>query len=209
MQKEFINIAAHELRTPTQAILGFSGLLKKHPEKTNDLVDGVFRNAIRLQRLISNILDVTAIESQSFRFNADRFNLNDLVFGIIDDYKNQIKKTDNVLELNYIDKNSIIINPILIECDKERLIQVISNLLDNAIKFTKKGVISITTEVEEKYKDDKKVIISVKDSGSGINDEISKVIFKICNKIISRYGIGIVYLQKYLLKITVEKYGRK
>ncbi len=102
------------------------------------MVDGVFRNAIRLQRLISNILDVTAIESQSFRFNTEHFNLNDLISGIIDDYKNQIKKTDNVLELNYIDKNSNNINPILIECDKERIIQVISNLLDNAIKFTKK-----------------------------------------------------------------------
>jgi two-component system, OmpR family, sensor histidine kinase VicK len=205
MQKEFINIAAHELRTPTQAILGFSGLLKKHPEKTNDLVDGVFRNAIRLQRLISNILDVTAIESQSFRFSAERFNLNDLISSIIDDYKNQIKKTDNVLELNYIDKNSTNINPILIECDKERIIQVISNLLDNAIKFTKRGVISITSEVEEKYKDDKKVIISVKDSGSGIDNEIFPKLFsKFATKSFQGTGLGL-----FICKNIIENYGGK
>ena len=205
MQKEFINIAAHELRTPTQSYLGFSGLLKKHPEKNNDLVDGVFRNAIRLQRLISNILDVTAIESQSFRFNTEHFNLNDLISGIIDDYKNQIKKTDNVLELNYIDKNSNNINPILIECDKERIIQVISNLLDNAIKFTKKGVISITSEVEEKDKDDKKVIISVKDSGSGINNEIFPKLFsKFATKSFQGTGLGL-----FICKNIIEKYGGK
>lgn len=203
MQKEFINIAAHELRTPTQAILGFSGILKNHPERSKELVEGIFRNATRLQKLIRNILDVTAIESQSFRFNTEQFNLNIVLSCIIDDYRNQIKKTNSTIELIYRNKNNTNDNPILIECDKERITQVISNLLDNAIKFTKEGEISITCEVEEKDADDKNVIISVRDSGSGINSEIFPKLFsKFATKSFQGTGLGL-----FISKNIIENHG--
>ena len=93
MQKEFINIASHEMKTPTQAILGFSNLLETHPEKKMEINQGIKRNAARLQRLTNDILDVTRIESHTLKLNKETFNLNDLISHIIEDYRNQI---DNV-----------------------------------------------------------------------------------------------------------------
>jgi two-component system sensor histidine kinase VicK len=147
MQKAFINVASHELRTPAQAILGYSGLLRKHPEIREELVEGIYRNATRLQRLINNILDVTTIESQSLKLNIEQFNLIDALSNVVDDYRNQIKKTNSKIELIFnnnkksniydddIDNDS---KPIFVESDKERIIQVISHLLDNAIKLPRK-----------------------------------------------------------------------
>ncbi|MBA3751133.1 MAG: HAMP domain-containing histidine kinase, partial [Nitrosopumilus sp.] len=184
MQKAFINVAAHELRTPAQAILGYSGLLKKHPEVREELVEGIYRNATRLQRLINNILDVTTIESQSLKLTKEQFDINVILLNIADDYRNQIKKTNNKIKLiynnndaNHDDSNSIGNKPILAEFDKERIIQVISHILDNAIKFTKDGIISITCEIEQKDGRSKEVVVRVADTGSGINGEIFPNLF--------------------------------
>jgi hypothetical protein len=76
MQNEFINIASHEMKTPTQAILGYSKLIQRHPEKSDEMIQAISRNASRLQRLTSDILDVTRIESGSLRLNLEKFNLN-------------------------------------------------------------------------------------------------------------------------------------
>jgi signal transduction histidine kinase len=151
MQKEFINIASHEMKTPTQAILGYSDLVQKHPEKREEMLNAISRNAIRLQKLTNDILDVTRIESQTLNLNKENFNLNDLILDIVEDYRNQIEKDNNInLDLLYNKPN---VNGFLIvEADRERISQVISNLLSNAIKFTKEGVISITAA--EKKGDD-------------------------------------------------------
>jgi two-component system, OmpR family, sensor histidine kinase VicK len=203
MQKAFINVAAHELRTPTHAILGYSGLLKKNPERNIKLVDGIFRNAIRLQRLINNILDVTAIESQSFKFNIEQFDLNSVISSVIDEYIDRIKKLHSTVELIYQNKDSVNNNLILVECDKERISQVISNLLDNAIKFTKKGVITITCEVDTKDEFDKKVIISVSDTGSGINSEMFPKLFsKFTTDSFQGTGLGL-----FICKNIIENHG--
>jgi hypothetical protein len=91
MQKEFINIAAHELRTPTQAVVGYSEILQHESLVSNnkkyELVNAIHRNAARLQRLINDILDITRIESQTLRLNKEQFNLNDVLLHIINDYK--------------------------------------------------------------------------------------------------------------------------
>ena len=203
MQKAFINVAAHELRTPTHAILGYSGLLKKNPERNIKLVDGIFRNAIRLQRLINNILDVTAIESQSFKFNIEQFDLNSVISSMIDDYIDQIKKLHSTVELIYLNKDGVNNDLILVECDKERITQVISNLLDNAIKFTKKGIITITCEIDTKDEFDKKVIISVSDTGSGINSEMFLKLFsKFATNSFQGTGLGL-----FICKNIVENHG--
>jgi cache domain-containing protein/phospho-acceptor domain-containing protein len=75
MQNEFINIASHEMKTPTQAILGYSTLIQRHPEKQNEMIQAISRNAIRLQRLTKDILDVTRIETQSLKLNIAKANL--------------------------------------------------------------------------------------------------------------------------------------
>jgi signal transduction histidine kinase len=93
MQNEFINIARHEMKTPTQAILGYSKLIQRHPEKRDEMIQAIFRNASRLQRLTSDILDVTRIESGSLRLNLEKFNLNQVISDIIDDYRNEIERS--------------------------------------------------------------------------------------------------------------------
>jgi signal transduction histidine kinase len=133
MQKEFISIAAHELKTPIQAILGMSGLLKYYPERTDQVIEVIKRNAIRLQRLSTHILDATRIESQTLKLEKERFNIRDLIPTIIEDYKERIKdNTNGRVELIYNDDFNIG-HAIIVEADKERINQVISNLLSNSI----------------------------------------------------------------------------
>jgi two-component system, OmpR family, sensor histidine kinase VicK len=95
MQKDFINIASHEMKTPTQAILGYSYLLQSHPERREEMIQAIQRNAIRLQKLTSDILDVTRIESQTLNLNKEQFNLTDLVLSIIEDYRSRIENDSN------------------------------------------------------------------------------------------------------------------
>src|SRR5919198_2090552 len=93
MQKEFINIAAHELRTPAQSILGYAELastdseIRKHDKQ--GFLDAIYRNAIRLHRLTKHILDVTKIESNTLQLNKELFNLNDVIANIVSDLKTQ------------------------------------------------------------------------------------------------------------------------
>ena len=94
MQKEFINIAAHELRTPVQPILGLSQVLlsEKKGGERSELLIVINRNAERLQQLIEDILDVTKIESQSLHLKKQRFNLNDLILSVISEHRNLIER---------------------------------------------------------------------------------------------------------------------
>src|SRR5919109_5695912 len=142
MQKEFINVAAHELRTPVQPILGLSEVLldqQGNTEQYHEFFNTSSRNAKRSQRLTEDILDVTRIESQLLRLNKEKFNLNGLVLSIVEEYKKEIVDNNNKSNIkllyNPIGDNNIII----VEADRYRITQVISNLMDNAIKFTKEG----------------------------------------------------------------------
>ena len=101
MQKEFINVASHEIKTPTQAILGYTEILQKHPEKREQISDALYRNANRLQRLTNNILDVTRIESQTLKLRKENFGLTDLISTVINDFKNDIQKKGNNVALLY------------------------------------------------------------------------------------------------------------
>jgi signal transduction histidine kinase len=200
MQKEFINVASHELRTPIQPILGLSEVLyaKIKDTEQRQLLDTITRNAKRLQRLTNDILDVTKIESQSLKLNKERFNLSDLISSIIDDYRNRIERDNIAVKLLYEPNNK---DNIFVEADRGRLIQVISNLLDNAIKFTKEGTISIITEEK-----DSKVIVSVKDTGTGIDPEILPRLF---SKFVTKSERGGTGLGLFICKNIVEAHGGK
>ena len=205
MQREFINIASHEMKTPTQAILGTTGLLQHYPEKREELIEIIGRNAKRLQTLISNILDVTRIESQTLILNKERFNMHDLISFVTEEYKER-KKNINIKFINK-DKNNSNPSPILVEADRDRIIQVLSNLLDNAIKFTNQGEISIN--LFERIDDNKGeqtgkvVIVSVTDTGSGINSEIFNRLFtKFTSRSYQGTGLGL-----FICKSIIEAHG--
>jgi signal transduction histidine kinase len=214
MQKEFINIASHEIRTPTQAILGYSALLQEHPDKTEQISKALCRNAKRLQKLTDDILDVSRIESQTLKLNKEQFNLNDVISYIVEDFRSDIEEEghDNI-ELIYEavkNNNNNHYHDLLVEADKARITQVISNLLSNAIKHTKKsgGVISVTAAVQqpmENNRDNEVIVVSIKDTGEGIDADIMPVLFtKFATK--SQHGTG---LGLYISKSIVEAYGGK
>ncbi|HET6800751.1 MAG TPA: HAMP domain-containing sensor histidine kinase, partial [Nitrososphaeraceae archaeon] len=206
-QKDFVNIAAHELRTPIQPILGLSEVLhdKIKDTKQIQLVDTIIRNAKRLQRLTEDILDVSKIESQSLNLNKERFNLNDIITNTIDEmiierreFKNEKKNGDDNYNINleYRPKD------IFVEVDRVRVTQVISNLLSNAIKFTKKGGGSISINIE---KEDNHILVSVKDTGTGIDPEILPKLFsKFATKSYQGTGLGL-----FISKGIIEAHGGK
>jgi two-component system, OmpR family, sensor histidine kinase VicK len=201
MQKEFISIAAHELKTPIQAILGMSGLLKYYPNRTNEVIEVINRNAIRLQRLSTNILDITRIESQTLKLEKKRFDIRDLIPSIIEDCKDRIKdSTNNKVELMY--NNNSKNNPVIVNADRERIIQVICNLLSNSIQFTNEGYISLGISLDE---ENKEIFIIVKDTGIGISPEIMPRLFsKFATKSQRGTGLGL-----YISKSIIEAHGGK
>lgn len=200
MQKEFINIASHEMKTPTQAILGMSGLLQYYPEKKDELIEIIRRNAKRLQTLTNDILDVTRIESQTFQLEKERFNIYDLLADVTKDYRERIKSDNKNLELLYEQQN--IKRPILVEADKGRINQVLSNLLNNALKFTDEGHIVVDAYESNNKKD---IIVSIIDTGSGINKDIfTKLFSKFATKSSQGTGLGL-----FISKSIIEAHGGK
>jgi signal transduction histidine kinase len=212
MQKEFINVASHEIKTPTQAILGFSHILEKHPEKKDEITKAISRNAVRLQRLTNDILDVTRIESHTLKLNKEQFNLNELIASIIEDFKNDIlKKGSSNIRLLYKPPSQPGIE--VVEADKGRITQVISNLLTNAINFTKEGSISINVVKKRRNKDakndnqeDEEVVVSVEDTGMGIDPEILPRLF---TKFATKSDIGGTGLGLFISKNIIEAHGGK
>ena len=199
MQKEFINVAAHELRTPVQPILGLSEVLlskKGNIEDYFDLVSAINRNAKRLQHLTEDILDVTRIESHTLILHKEEVDVCEKISNVIDDIKDQINDPGKLRVVFYQPKN-----PVYVSADKTRLYQVIANLLNNAIKFTREGTISINVEDKE----NSQVTISVKDTGAGISPEIAPRLFtKFVTTSDAGTGLGL-----YLSKSIVDAHGGK
>ena len=184
-----------ELRTPIQPVLALSDILRskiKDKEQV-ELLDVILRNVKRLQRLSHVILDVTMIESHSLKLNKHAIDLNDLILNIIQDHQNVIQKSDGKVKLEYETAKDKEGKQIFVEADRERITQVVWNLLTNAMKFTEDGMITVSTRVTGR-----EVIVTVKDTGEGIDPKIrTKTLFKVRYKFYSRYRIGIVYFQKY------------
>jgi len=194
MQKEFLNIASHEMKTPTQTILLHSNLLSINPKLGQESIEAIIRNATRLQKLVNDILDITRIESKSLKLNKERLNLNEIIVPVLEEYSSQVDS--GRLTIQYEARDDIYVNG-----DKARITQVISNLLDNAIKFTKEGFISISTRPIG----DDHVLVSITDTGPGID---SKVFPRIFDKFVtkSEHGIG---LGLYISKSIIEAHGGK
>ena len=223
MKDEFINVAAHELRTPIQPIIGLSEILRSrirnntHGDshsninaENQEFVDVILRNGQRLGKLVEDVLDVTKIESQSLELRKERFDLNELIISIIDDIMAaEAESMVYGLPARRKGKNNVKITyqprPLQVQADRNRIAQVISNLLNNAMKFTSEGYVTITAEKKrEKNSNNHDVaIVSVCDSGSGVDPEIMPKLFtKFSSKSFSGTGLGL-----YICKNIIEAHG--
>ncbi|MDW0150602.1 MAG: HAMP domain-containing sensor histidine kinase, partial [Nitrososphaeraceae archaeon] len=222
MQKEFINVAAHELRTPTQSIIGYCEMIDAFPENTQKYLEPVKRNAEKLYRLTEDILDVSRIESGTLKLEKSKFDLREIIVNLIEDLTAKMKKEENVIKSNKenTDKKTNIqliypelsAQPLFVYADKNRIQQVLSNLLSNALKFTEDGVITINTEtfmdtinnnannVEKEF-----VSIKIKDTGKGIDPEVLPRLFeKFATKSDKGTGLGL-----YISKNIIDAHGGK
>jgi signal transduction histidine kinase len=225
-QQEFLNIAAHELRTPIQPIITLSDILvhKIQDNESRELMDVIIRSAKRLQRLSQDILDVTRVESGLLNLNKERFDLKQIISNAVDDHRNQIRTSKKNITLVYgfdgkgdgkqkgqageqqehlpeglpIQDND---DTMIVEADKGRITQVLDNLLDNALKFANEGAISISIESR-----DGQAIISVKDNGQGIDPDILPKLF---TKFASKSVKGGTGLGLFISKSIVEAHGGK
>jgi two-component system, OmpR family, sensor histidine kinase VicK len=230
MQKEFVNIAAHELRTPAQSIVGYTELSLTDPEyiqadKKQRFLDAIYRNSIRLAGLTKDILDVSRIENQTLQLYKQRFSLNDMISLAIQDTLRQIawiarvnddreaKTISSSYKLSLLSekeqqhRDSNATRAIFIEADRERMMQVLINLLDNALKFTRENdTISVIVEEQENEDDNiKEVVVNIKDTGTGIDPEIMPKLFtKFCTKSSSVTRTTGTGLGLYIAKSIIE-----
>jgi signal transduction histidine kinase len=219
-QKEFINIASHELKNPTQSILSYSTLIRLHPERRDEMMDAIERNAVRLQKIISDILDISKIDNNMLMLSKERLNLTETILQVVEDTRNQVIRQKKNVNIIYdpmtpkrVDKEKD--KDIVIEGDKERIAQVVSNILDNAVRFVKEGAVTVSIDTNSTFASDKdsddddgislkEVTISIKDSGKGIDPEILPRLF---SKFTFKEGTGGTGLGLYICKSIVESHG--
>ena len=201
MQTDFINIAAHELRTPVQPLLNIAEQLEEDLAKGVDEIkvsrpeiEMLARNAKRLSQLTSDVLDVARIDSNSLTLRKQQVDLKQKISTVVEECKGFIEQ-GQALELRFEENNS---EGIVVHADKSRLFEVFSNLIRNAIKFTDAGTITIAARQKDGYAE-----ISVSDTGSGIDPAIFPKLFeKFTTKAEKGTGLGL-----YITKSIVEAHG--
>src|SRR5579884_750268 len=192
MQTEFINIAAHELRTPIQPILGLAEVLRNVLTDTEGKMMSyiIVKNAKKLVELQENVLDVTRIESGSLKLRLEQVNLDNIINDIIRERKDKAREIG--VELTCRSSNASV------KADPQRIGQVISNLVDNALSFTSQGSIQISVE-----KSGSDVIVTVRDTGRGIDSDILPRLFeKFVTKSEKGTGLGL-----FISKSIIEAHG--
>ena len=207
LQKEFIDIAAHEFRTPIQSVLGYSEMIHTNLKNFDQYFDKIIRNARRLEKLTEDILDVSKIEGNVLQLSKSHFDLNYTIQQLIEDHQKEAAEKNVKVILNF--KKNI---PTTVYADEPRLQQVINNLLSNSIHFTNNGSVLITvykaqvdTNVENERQDEESIVVEIKDSGSGINAEMLPRLFE---KFATRSGSG-TGLGLYISKSIIDSHGGK
>jgi signal transduction histidine kinase len=206
LQKEFINTAAHELRTPIQPIIGFANILRGSvkDDKHREWIDVIGRNAQRLKKLSEEILEVSKIESNSMGLDKQHFSIAETILDNVNNYKNN---TDGKI-IKFEHRLNDVKEDLTVYGDKDGISQVISNLISNSIKFIpQEGVISINAEKKAINWDNddfkETVVVSVKDTGTGIDEEVFPRLFtKFMTKSFQGIGLGL-----FISKSIVEAHG--
>jgi signal transduction histidine kinase len=201
LQREFINIAAHELRTPLQPILGLSEILESRFGERSEEMKVIARNARRLERLTQDILDVSKIESGALTLSIQTIDLDEAISSVIIDYRNNLTDATGA-ENDKKEKVKIRYEPkkLMVKGDRERIQQVMSNLINNALRFTKEGAITVKIQAIDGLAQ-----ISVKDTGSGIDPEVIPRLFqKFVTKSARGTGLGL-----YISNSIIQAHGGK
>lgn len=225
MEKEFVNMAAHELRTPVQPLLGMTDILmsqfeedeqqqqqqqeagkkktqnnkKKEITVTKEEIEMIARNVKRLERLTSDILDVSRIEGNALKLNLEVIDLNEKIRIVVNDEISAIPQ-GKALKIIFDQREKA---PLFVKGDKSRLFEVLSNLIGNAIKFTDSG--GTITVTAEKTAAKNEAIVSIKDTGKGIDMEILPRLFsKFASKSDKGTGLGL-----FLSKGIIQAHGGK
>ena len=203
MKSEFLSTAAHELRTPLTSILGFSEILLKRKldeERKNRFLKIINEESVGLSALINDLLDLSRIESgKGFKITKAPIQIKEVILENIDIFKHQTDK--HTFKVNLPD------DLVKIEADKDKINQVMENLISNALKFSPEGG-EITVSVKE-TKDEVKV--SVSDAGMGIPEKellhIFEKFYRASN--VSSGAIGGTGLGLGIAKYIVESHGGK
>lgn len=214
-KSEFISIASHQLRTPLTVIKGYASMLLegdygKVDKEVKPAVNSIFASSNRMSSLVENLLNVSRIESGKIIFNLKNIDLNKIIENIVSEFGAIVKKKH--LSLSYIHSE----DDFHINADEIKIREVVSNLIDNAVKYTEKGGITIKLELAKN--EEKAIILSVKDSGIGIDKEDSPNVFqkfrrgkKVALVYTDGLGLGMFFSQKIVEahngKIWVESDG--
>lgn len=196
-QTEFVNMAGHEIKTSIQVILTYSELLQnKHDKSREDYIKAILRNALRLKMLTNNLSDLTKIDANILKLKKEPFDLGTLVLSLVEDFKNMSKCHELKINITVQSPEHVFVN-----ADSERLAQVILNLLDNAVKCTKEGSISITLEIQ----DENYILVSITDTGLGIDEKVRPKLFtKYATSSYNGTGLGL-----YICKNIIEAHDGK
>ena len=207
LQKEFIDIAAHEFRTPIQSVLGYSEMIHANLKNFDQYFEKIIRNAKRLEKLTEDVLDVSRIEGKNLQLSKSYFDLNQTIKQVIEDHQKEALNKE--VQIIFDSKKNI---PATVYADEARLQQVIDNLLSNAINFTQNGTIMITayraqvdTKGEIDESDRESTVVEIRDTGTGINSEMLPRLFdKFATRSMSGTGLGL-----YISKSIVDSHDGK
>jgi two-component system sensor histidine kinase VicK len=196
IQREFIEVAAHELRAPIQAILGYADLAKSGDERDVTInMDRILANTERLRRLVQNLLDVTRIESQTLRLNLEEFDIAEAV-------ESGMASQD----VNYASKGVRLVfrrgqGRTIVRADRERIVQVVTNLLDNAVKFSRtKGNVVISIDKERSEERGREAVVRIIDGGEGVPaDFVPRLFTKFASRSVRGTGLGL-YISKNIIE---------
>ena len=199
MQDEFVNIAAHELRSPVQVIVNSVELAKEEGEM-GEFGETAVRSAMRLQRITQDLLDVQRIERDMLQLRKERFALDDLLANMVKEH--ELGLQDGKVKMRYEPMAGG--EKVVVEADMERTARVVSNLLTNAIEFTEEGTITVRV-MRERAGGPRLATVEIRDTGRGIDPTILPVLFsKFASKSKAGTGLGL-----YIAKGIVDAHGGK
>lgn len=173
LKNAFLSNMSHEIRTPLNGIIGFSNLLVTElsimeNEELFEYANGILQSGDRLLHLLNNILDISRIEANDMEVKLTSCKVNEIIESVADLYKFKANEKHIKFNTKYTDVPDVI-------ADEKNITKIINDIIENAVKYTDKGFINVVTDY---IAEDKQVVISIKDTGIGIDESYLKHVFE-------------------------------